>query len=166
MNPPVLHQRDEVYADAKRKGYSEPKCEQFPREDSGNRREYHQGIPKCGPGIPHSQFLRGLGKPPRLSLRLTKKLQQHDLKIKQGLWILCVSCERFRKSRFQLVAIVRGASKGIGGGIATALGAADARVAVNYSSDREGAERVAQAITDNGGDRIAFVILGWDRCGT
>src|SRR5713226_5548621 len=50
------------------------------------------------------------------------------------------------------VAIVTGASKGIGSGIATALGAAGARVAVNYSSDREGAERVAQTITDNGGD--------------
>src|SRR5438876_760283 len=53
------------------------------------------------------------------------------------------------------VAIVTGASKGIGGGIATALGAAGASVAVNYSSDREGAERVAQAITDNGGEAIA-----------
>ncbi len=53
------------------------------------------------------------------------------------------------------VAIVTGASKGIGGGIATALGAAGARVAVNYSSDRQGAERVAQAITDNGGKAIA-----------
>jgi 3-oxoacyl-[acyl-carrier protein] reductase len=56
---------------------------------------------------------------------------------------------------FNKVAIVTGASKGIGGGIATALGAAGARVAVNYSSDREGAERVAQAITDNGGKAIA-----------
>src|SRR5207244_4228595 len=53
------------------------------------------------------------------------------------------------------VAIVTGASKGIGAGIATAFGAAGARVAVNYSSDREGAERVAQAITDNGGEAIA-----------
>src|SRR5947207_9378455 len=53
------------------------------------------------------------------------------------------------------VAIVTGASKGIGAGIATALGAAGARVAVNYSADREGAERVAQAITDNGGEAIA-----------
>ena len=53
------------------------------------------------------------------------------------------------------VAIVTGASKGIGGGIATALGAAGAHVAVNYSSDREGAERVARAITDNGGEAIA-----------
>ena len=53
------------------------------------------------------------------------------------------------------VAIVTGASKGIGAGIATALGGAGARVAVNYSSDREGAERVAQAITNNGGEAIA-----------
>jgi 3-oxoacyl-[acyl-carrier protein] reductase len=53
------------------------------------------------------------------------------------------------------VAIVTGASKGIGGGIATALAAAGARVAVNYSSDREGAERVAQAIIDSGGQAIA-----------
>src|ERR1700752_1661059 len=53
------------------------------------------------------------------------------------------------------VAIVTGASKGIGGGIATALGAAGARVAGNYSSDREGAERVARAISDNGGEAVA-----------
>src|SRR5437588_2561364 len=53
------------------------------------------------------------------------------------------------------VAVVTGASKGIGGGIATALGTEGARVAVNYSSDREGAERVAQTIIDNGGKAIA-----------
>src|SRR5713101_8198413 len=62
-----------------------------------------------------------------------------------------VSMSRLSKK----VAIVTGASKGIGGGIATALGAAGARVAVNYSSDREGTERVAQAITHNGGEAIA-----------
>ena len=53
------------------------------------------------------------------------------------------------------VAIVTGASKGIGSGIARALAAEGARVAVNYSSDREGAERVAQAIIDSGGKAIA-----------
>src|SRR5437879_11739648 len=53
------------------------------------------------------------------------------------------------------VAIVTGASKGIGAGIATALGAAGARVALNYSSDRQGAERLAQAIIDSGGEAIA-----------
>ena len=46
------------------------------------------------------------------------------------------------------------ASKGIGSGIAKALAAAGARVAVNYSSDRNGAERVAQEITHGGGEAI------------
>ena len=46
------------------------------------------------------------------------------------------------------VAIVTGASKGIGGGIATALGAAGARVAVNYSSDREGDEAEYSGVVD------------------
>jgi 3-oxoacyl-[acyl-carrier protein] reductase len=54
------------------------------------------------------------------------------------------------------VAIVTGASKGIGSGIAAALAAAGARIAVNYSSDRKGAERVAQAIHDGGGEAIAI----------
>ena len=53
------------------------------------------------------------------------------------------------------VAIVTGASKGIGAGIATALGAAGARVVVNYSSDQKGAERVVQGVTDNGSEAIA-----------
>ena len=54
------------------------------------------------------------------------------------------------------VAVVTGASKGIGSGIAEALAAAGARVAVNYSSDRKGAERVAQTIIDGGGEAIAI----------
>src|SRR6202023_1652798 len=53
------------------------------------------------------------------------------------------------------VEIVTGAAKGIGAGIATALGAAGARVAVNYSSDRQGAEGLAQAIIDSGGEAIS-----------
>lgn len=53
------------------------------------------------------------------------------------------------------VAIVTGASKGIGAGIAQALAAAGARVAVNYSSDKKGAERVAQTVIDGGGAAIA-----------
>jgi 3-oxoacyl-[acyl-carrier protein] reductase len=56
---------------------------------------------------------------------------------------------------FEKVAIVTGASKGIGAGIAAALAAAGARVVVNYSSDREGAERVAQEIADSGSKAIA-----------
>src|SRR5580658_6459030 len=53
------------------------------------------------------------------------------------------------------VAIVTGASKGIGSGIASALAASGARVAVNYSSDGTGAKLVAQAIIDSGGEAIA-----------
>jgi hypothetical protein len=37
-----------------------------------------------------------------------------------------------------------------------ALAAAGARVAVNYSSDREGAEQVARTIIDGGGEAIAI----------
>jgi 3-oxoacyl-[acyl-carrier protein] reductase len=53
------------------------------------------------------------------------------------------------------VAIVTGASKGIGAGIAKALGAAGAAVVVNYSSSKEGADRVVAAITGKGGKAIA-----------
>src|SRR5207253_1156740 len=52
------------------------------------------------------------------------------------------------------VALVTGASKGIGAGIAKELGAAGASVAVNYASDRRGAEAVAAAITASGGRAI------------
>jgi len=54
------------------------------------------------------------------------------------------------------VAIVTGASKGIGAGIAKALANAGAAVAVNYASDKEGADKVVAAITGNGGKAIAI----------
>ena len=53
------------------------------------------------------------------------------------------------------VAIVTGASKGIGAGIAKALSAAGASVVVNYSSSKEGADKVVAAITGKGGKAIA-----------
>lgn len=53
------------------------------------------------------------------------------------------------------VAVVTGASKGIGAGIAKALGVAGASVVVNYVSDKAGAERVVQEITAGGGKAIA-----------
>jgi 3-oxoacyl-[acyl-carrier protein] reductase len=52
------------------------------------------------------------------------------------------------------VALVTGASKGIGAGIAKGLAAAGASVAVNYASDRTGAEAVVAAITAAGGRAI------------
>src|SRR5271170_3559689 len=53
------------------------------------------------------------------------------------------------------VAIVTGASKGIGAGIAKGLGAAGAAVVVNYASSKEGADRVVAEITGKGGKGIA-----------
>lgn len=54
------------------------------------------------------------------------------------------------------VALVTGASKGIGAGIARKLAASGAAVAVNYASDRTGAEAVVSAITDAGGRAVAL----------
>ena len=53
------------------------------------------------------------------------------------------------------VAIVTGASKGIGAGIAKAYGTEGASVVVNYSSDKDGAERVVNEIVANGGKAVA-----------
>ncbi|MES2772664.1 MAG: glucose 1-dehydrogenase [Bacteroidota bacterium] len=53
------------------------------------------------------------------------------------------------------VAIVTGASKGIGAGIAKAYGTAGASVIVNYASDKEGADNVVNEITTNGGKAVA-----------
>src|SRR5438270_5977924 len=53
------------------------------------------------------------------------------------------------------VALVTGASKGIGAGIALSLANEGAAVAVNYNSDRAGAERVEEKIKVAGGKAIA-----------
>ena len=53
------------------------------------------------------------------------------------------------------VAVVTGASKGIGAGIAKGMAAEGASVVVNYSSSKEGADRVVQEITREGGKAIA-----------
>ena len=54
------------------------------------------------------------------------------------------------------IAIVTGASKGIGAAIARGLAAAGAAVAVNYASDKNGADRTVAAITAKGGKAIAI----------
>lgn len=53
------------------------------------------------------------------------------------------------------VAVVTGASKGIGAAIAKALAAEGAAVVVNYASSKAGADAVVQSITGAGGRAIA-----------
>ena len=53
------------------------------------------------------------------------------------------------------VAVVTGASKGIGAGIAKTLAAAGAAVVVNYSSDKSGADKTVAAIEQQGGKAVA-----------
>lgn len=54
------------------------------------------------------------------------------------------------------VAIVTGASKGIGAAIAVRMASEGAAVVVNYSSSREGADRVVAEITGSGGKAVAI----------
>ena len=53
------------------------------------------------------------------------------------------------------VAVVTGASKGIGAGIAKQLAAEGAAVVVNYASSKEGANQVVDEIAVRGGKAIA-----------
>jgi 3-oxoacyl-[acyl-carrier protein] reductase len=54
------------------------------------------------------------------------------------------------------VAIVTGASKGIGAAIARRFGEAGAAVAVNYASDKAGADRLVDEIVSKGGKAITI----------
>jgi len=54
------------------------------------------------------------------------------------------------------VAVVTGASKGIGAGIAKEFAEAGASIVVNYASDKQGADRVVDEITKRGGKAIAI----------
>ena len=54
------------------------------------------------------------------------------------------------------VAVVTGASKGIGAEIAIELAAAGAAVVVNYASSKAGADRVVGQIKEKGGKAIAI----------
>jgi 3-oxoacyl-[acyl-carrier protein] reductase len=54
------------------------------------------------------------------------------------------------------IAVVTGASKGIGAGIAKSLAAEGASVVVNYASSKAGADKVVDEIVSNGGKAIAI----------
>jgi 3-oxoacyl-[acyl-carrier protein] reductase len=53
------------------------------------------------------------------------------------------------------VAVVTGASKGVGAGIAKGLAAEGASVVVNYASSKEGADKVVAEIKAKGGKAVA-----------
>src|SRR3954451_20978483 len=53
------------------------------------------------------------------------------------------------------VAVVTGASKGIGASIALHLAAEGAAVVLNYATDKAGADRIAGEITGSGGKAVA-----------
>jgi len=59
------------------------------------------------------------------------------------------------KKLMNKVAVVTGASKGIGAGIAKSLAAEGAAVVVNYASSKDGADRVVAEITELGGKAVA-----------
>lgn len=54
------------------------------------------------------------------------------------------------------VALVTGGSRGIGAGIALALGGAGAKVIVNYFEHKKQAEQVVRQITESGGEAVSF----------
>src|SRR6202023_144436 len=85
--------------------------------------------------------------PPRSAVSL-RKLANTSVDVNFGGW-------RVMNRLSDKTAVVTGASKGIGAGIAKGLAAEGAAVVVNYASSKDGAERVVADIKAKGGKAIA-----------
>lgn len=86
-------------------------------------------------------------------LQVTVTFSYKTTKINTTPLILYLNSENMKLKN--KVAIVTGASKGIGASIAKYYAAEGAKVVVNYATSKEGADKVVKAITDNGGTAIA-----------
>ena len=67
--------------------------------------------------------------------------------------------EGLQKRLNDRVALITGASRGIGRAVALALAAEGANVVVNYASSSTAAEAVVTEITEAGGKAIAILLL-------
>jgi 3-oxoacyl-[acyl-carrier protein] reductase len=98
---------------------------------------------------------------PRLGLDFAVVADPLELSIRLVAAIVSKFQSQFKMRRKDMgrltgkVAVVTGASKGIGAGIAQALAAEGASVVVNYASSKAGAEKVVAAITAAGGKAVA-----------
>jgi 3-oxoacyl-[acyl-carrier protein] reductase len=73
------------------------------------------------------------------------------------LWVKFIMVGGTSMARFiDKIAVVTGASKGIGAGIAKRLAAEGASVVVNYSSSKDGANRIVDDIVQAGGKAVAI----------
>jgi len=70
--------------------------------------------------------------------------------------ICSIHFETMSKKLTDKIVVVTGASKGIGAGIAKQIGAAGAKVVINYASDKNAADTVVAEITNQGGSAIAI----------
>src|SRR5947209_5531516 len=83
------------------------------------------------------------------------KLPQRDRNLYRGVQNIPAGKDIMGKKLAGKVAVVTGASKGIGASIAKYLAAEGAAVVVNYSSSKSGADRVVSEITSKGGKAVA-----------